>query len=151
MCQGLDLGNPSRPILSHTQVLLRHSCYEELFKNRPLRRSGGQGVSQLLCNCRQGPSPDRAPAFALKGHLNVRQWEAKSYQCIKGFASLSSKGIKGMERISWRNLMLFPLAQSSEELWSICKNKKEDACCNLSAFMLVTLQVNSHPERKGLH
>lgn len=47
--------------------------------------------------------------------------------------------------------MLFRLAQSSEELWSICKNKKEDPRYNLSAFMLVTPQVNSYPERKGLH
>lgn len=136
MCRGLDLGNPSRPILSHTQVLLCHSCYEELFKNSALRRSGGQGVSWLLCNWRHGPSPDTAPAFAGKGHFNVRQWEAKFYQCIKGFASLSSKGIKGIERISWRNLMLFRLVQSSEELWSICKNKKEDPRYSPSAFML---------------
>lgn len=69
----------------------------------------------------------------------------------KALLPLSSKGIKGIERISWRNLMLFRLAQSSEELWSIGKNKKEDPHYNPSAFMLVSLQVSSHPESKGLH
>lgn len=98
-----------------------------------------------------GPFPRQSPCIGSEGDLNVRQWEAKSYQCIKGFASLNSKGIKGIERISGRNLMLFQLAQSSEELWSIGKNKKEDPHYNPSAFMLVTLQVNSHPESKGLH
>lgn len=120
------------------------------FKNNPLRRRRGQGASWLLCTWRQGSSPDRAHAFSVKGHLNVRQWEAKSCQCIKGFASLGSRGIKGREEgTSWIKLRLFQIAQSSEELWSIRKNKKEDPGYSFSLLMLVTRLVDLYPERKA--
>lgn len=121
------------------------------FKTSPLIRSGGQGGSQLLCNRGQGSSSDRAHTFSVKGHFNIRQWEAKSCECIKAFASLGSRGIKGIERISWRNLRLFQLALSSEELWSICKNKKEDPGYNFSLLLPVTGVVNLYSERKVIN
>lgn len=147
---GLDLGNPSRPILSHTRVLLCHSCYEERIQKQPLkkiRRAGGLATAVQL---KAGLFPRQSPCIFTKGAFECQQWEAKSCQRIKGFASLGSRGIKGVERISLRNLRLFQLAQNSEKLWSTRQNKKEDPGYNFSLLMPVTGLVNLYPKRKLL-
>lgn len=146
---GLDLGNPSRPILSHTQVLLCHICYEERLQKQPLKKIGRAGGLQPLCSWRQGSSPD-SPCIFSKGAFECQAVGSKVLSMHQRFCSLGSRGIKGVERISWRNLQLFQLAQSSEELWSTCKNKKEDPGYNFSLVMPATGLVNLYPKRKVL-
>lgn len=66
-CLGLDLGNPSRPILSHTQVLLCHSWMRSGFENSPLRRSGRAGGLPTAVQLKAGLFPRQSPCIFSKG------------------------------------------------------------------------------------
>lgn len=64
---GLDLGNPSRPILSHTQVLLCHSCYEERLQKQPLKKIGRAGGLLTAVQLKAELSPRQSPCIFSKG------------------------------------------------------------------------------------
>lgn len=117
---GLDLGNPSRPILSHTQVLLCHRCYEEQLQNQHLKKMGRAGGLPTAVQLKAGLFPRQSPCIFSEGAFECQAVGSRvlsmhqSFPCQCINASLGSRGIKGVERISWRNLRLFQLAQSSE-------------------------------------